>query len=74
MEKTSRPGSWIVATMRPVCSCFMAAREAGRTVYQAGPRIFASASCAVLVISRFEHYGDSSGDHHDVGFSARQDV
>ena len=35
--------------------------------------IFASADCAVLMISLRAH-GDSSGDYHDVGFSARQDV
>jgi uncharacterized protein len=35
--------------------------------------IFTSAGCAVLMISLRAH-GDSSGEYHDVGFSARQDV
>jgi uncharacterized protein len=35
--------------------------------------IFTSTGCGVLMISLRAH-GDSSGDHHDVGFSARQDV
>ena len=35
--------------------------------------IFKSAGCAVLLISLRAH-GDSSGDYHDVGFSARHDV
>ena len=35
--------------------------------------IFTSAGCAVLMISLRAH-GDSSGDYHDVGFSAQQDV
>jgi uncharacterized protein len=35
--------------------------------------IFRSAGCAVMMISLRSH-GDSSGDYHDVGFSARQDV
>jgi uncharacterized protein len=35
--------------------------------------IFASVGCAVLMIS-FRAHGDSSGNYHDVGFSARHDV
>jgi uncharacterized protein len=35
--------------------------------------IFASTGCAVLLISLRAH-GDSSGNYHDAGFSARQDV
>ena len=35
--------------------------------------IFTSAGCAVLLISLRAH-GDSSGDYHDVGYSARKDV
>jgi alpha-beta hydrolase superfamily lysophospholipase len=34
---------------------------------------FATEGCAVLMISLRAH-GDSSGDYHDVGFSARRDV
>lgn len=36
-------------------------------------KIFTSCGCAVLLISLRAH-GDSSGDFHDVGFSARQDI
>ncbi len=38
---------------------------------RAGP--FASRGCAVLLVSLRAH-GDSSGNYHDVGFSARRDV
>jgi uncharacterized protein len=67
-------GAWFLDSRDDSPSVLVLHGNKGSRINSLGrAEIFASAGCAVLMISLRAH-GDSSGDYHDVGFSARQDV